>query len=110
MSWMTDNSLLDNTALTNSIADISKVFINRDPRYMVIEVTTTGALTGDVSLWDSADGSTYTQVATAAYDAATSLIWRIDARTTPIRNNCKVRMVLDAGTGTVGALRITYSP
>jgi len=115
MSWPT-KLLTGNTALTTTRAAISKDFINRDPQYMVIEVTTGDTYTGDLYLYDSADGTTWSQVATAAVDAASNTVWRLDARTTPIRNQCRVEMKLDAGggdaagnTGTVSSVYITWN-
>lgn len=118
MSWTTENLTGTNTALTTTAAAISKRFLNRSPEYMVIEVTTGDAYTGDLYLFDSSDGgTTWNQVATVAVNAASNTVWRLDARTTPIRNMCEVRMKLDAGggdsggnTGTVSSVYITWSP
>ena len=108
MSWTTE-SKLGNTALTTSRAAISKNFYTRDPQYAVIEVTTAETETGDLYLYDSSDGVTWSQVATVAVDAVSNTVWRLDARTTPIRNQCRVEMKLDAGTGTVSSVFVTWS-
>ena len=111
MSWTTENLTGNDTALTTSESAISKRFLNRDPQYMVIEVTTAETETGDLYLYDSSDGgTTWNQVATVAVNAASNTVWRLDARTTPIRNMCEVRMKLDAGTGTVSSVYVTWSP
>lgn len=104
MAWMTDE-LLNETALTTSEADISKVFVVRDPEYAVVEVVTATALTGDLYLYDSNDGVNWTQVATQAVNNASRTVWRVSS--VVLRNTCKVTMKLDSGTGTVSSCYIT---
>jgi hypothetical protein len=108
MAWGS-KSVLKNTALTTTQSDISEIFINRGATHMVVYVETTTTLTGDIYLLDSSSSAgTFSQVATSAYDGATSLVWRLDLRTTPLRDVCKIQMKLDASTGTVSTLIVTY--
>jgi len=104
MAWMTDN-LVGNTSLSNVEADISKIFIVRDPEYAVIEVVTADSETGDLYLYDSSDGQNWTQVATVAVNAASRTVWRVSS--VVLRDQCKVTMKLDSGTGTVVACYVT---
>lgn len=103
MAWMTDN-LVGNTAISSTEADISKVFIVRDPEYAVIEVVTADSETGDLYLYDSSDGQNWTQVATVAVASART-VWRVSS--VVLRDQCKVSMKLDSGTGTVVACYVT---
>ena len=108
MAWHTDN-ILKNAAVTDTQAPISKNIINRNPNCMIIEVfTTTQIAAADIYLEDSADGENWSQVATTSYDTAESLTWRVDARTTPIRTQCRVSMKTDSGTATVSKLMVTW--
>lgn len=107
MAWITKDKTGNSLGLTTSESAISKQFINNHPTHIVIEVVTTGSLTGDLYLYDSADNSTFNQVATTAVDATATTVWRLDARTTPLREIMEVRMKLDSGTGTVSHVKIT---
>ena len=108
MAWGS-KSVLKNTALTTTEADISEIFINRGATHMVIYIETADIETGDFYLYDSSGQElTFEQVDTVAYDAATSLTWRLDLRTTPLRDVCKISGKVDSGTGTVSTLVVTY--
>jgi hypothetical protein len=129
-SWTTQNlALAESQSVANDAEGngsvVSKVFLNRDPEYFVVEIHTDKA--GTITIEDSADGKNFYEVATIAgthFDGidddaeedppspADILLARFSLADTPVRNTCRIKYN-PAGASTVATVSkvyVTWSP
>lgn len=120
-SWTTQNlALAESQSVANDAEGngsvVSKVFLNRDPEYFVIEIHTDKA--GTITIEDSADGKNFYEVATVTgvhfdgVDEGTDediLISRFSLSDTPVRNTCRIKYN-PTSAATVSKVYVTWSP
>lgn len=125
-SWTTQNlALAESQSVANDAEGngsvVSKVFLNRDPEYFVVEIHTDKA--GTITIEDSADGKNFYEVATvtgAHFDGidddaeeqpppADILLARFSLADTPVRNTCRIKYN-PASAATVSKVYVTWSP
>ena len=106
MSWTTEEISLPARGASN---EISRIFQNRDPQYVVVEVH--GVVgTPTIGLQDSADGSNFYEVdnSGALTPVSGRIVWRFNADESnkPVRNICRITL----NSATYTKVYITWSP
>ena len=92
---------------------VSKEFLNRDPQYMVVEITGVISTPGNITIEDSADGKVFSAVKSGGtYDAVADVaILRFDASVetsaSPLRNICRIKI---ANNVAYDKVFVTWSP
>lgn len=110
-SWTTQELSLP--AITSENV-VSKEFLNRDPQYMVVEITGVATTPGNITIEDSADGKVFSVVKSGVtFDSDTKVaILRFDASVetsaAPLRNICRIKI---ANTNVAySKVYVTWSP
>lgn len=105
-SWTTEEMSLPSRGSSN---EVSRTFQNRDPQYIVVEVT--GVVgTPTIGLQDSSDGAVYVEVANsgALTPVGGRVVWRFNAdeNNFPVRNICRITL----NSATFSKVYVTWSP